>query len=335
MFRKKAPKRLYYPTKSRWYRKPRRRKQSVRTSRKIFSNNIRTHLTSFIKDSLLYVFVGIIFIGLIIFLLFSNKFSVNNIEVVRNDLHIDSEAVVNLLNDYRGSSIFSFSKKDARNLIQDVYPEFSSVKVKKLFPNTIKIELETYEIVANVRAFYILPRVEKSLPEERDNDIKLLNEAFGVVFDLDGESIDKKEDITPIEQKALLNAIGQAIFDREEDLELMTITVDGLSQPIEDREVVIAEPYMEYILNSIKYITNLTQLEISEVLYLPVAREVHLYTKDGLALWLTTEKDYKVQIDKLGSVYKIAALDEEDLVYIDLRVKEKIIYCQRGKSCAR
>lgn len=280
--------------------------------------------------------VGIIFIGLIAFVLFSSRFSISNIEVARDNLHIDNAAIVNLLADYRGASIFAFSKKEASDLIRSEYPEFSRVEVRKLLPNTIKIELETHEIVANIRAYYVLPQVEKTLlEEEEDARLRELNKAFETVFDLEGEANEEKEEITPIEQKAMLNRIGQAIFDREEDLELMTITIDGLTQPIADRDMVVPADAMDFILNSIKYLTNLMQIEISGVRYLPVAREVHLRTDQNTDIWLTMEKDYKEQIDKLGAVWEAAELYKEDLSYIDLRIKEKLIYCPRRTSCDR
>lgn len=334
VFRKKGPKRLYYPTKSSWHRKSRKRPK-VRSSRKIFSHSIRTHFTRLLKDALLYVVVGAVFVGLLIFLIFSSRFAINKIEIARDDLHVDSSAVTNLLADYNGKSIFTFSKAKARNQIQEAYPEFARVDVKKLLPNTIKVELETHEIVANIRAYYILPQVE-TIPSDMDEKALEIAEALKTAFDLNaGTETEDKEELTPIEQKALLNRIGQAIFDREEDLQLMTITIDDLSQPIEDREIVIPEAFMDYIVDSIKYFTNLMQIEIKSVRYLSIAREVHLQTDNDLVLWLSIEKDYKGQIDKLHTIYKIAELDQEELAYIDLRVGEKIIYCPRGSRCAR
>jgi len=275
-----------------------------------------------------------VFLGLLIFLLFSSRFSINKIEIARDNLHIDSSAVTDLLADYKGKSIFSFSKSKASQLIQETYPEFARIDVKKLLPNTIKIELETHEIVANIRVFYVLPKVE-TVPIEEDKEMLEIAEALKTAFDLEaGTATEDKEEITPIEQKALLNRIGQAIFDQSEDLQLMTITIDGLSQPIEDREIIIPAVDMDYIVNSIKYFINLMQMEVISVRYLPVAREVHLKTAGNLVLWLSTAKDYKQQIDKLNTIYKVAELDKEDLAYIDLRVKEKIIYCPVGARCA-
>lgn len=335
IFRRKRPKRLYYPTRSSWYRKPRKKRLSPRTSRKIFSHNIRTHFTRILKDFLLYVVIGAVFVGLVVFLLFSSRFAISKIEISRDDLHIDSSAVSNMLSDYRGNSIFTFPKNKASRMIQEAYPEFAKVEVRKLLPNTIKIELKTHDIVANIKAYYVLPKAEPELTEE-EAEIMEIAEALESAFDLEaGTTTEDKEEITPIEQKALINQIGQAIFDREEDLQLMTIMIDGLSQPLEDREVVIPAKSMDYILNSIKYFTNVMQMEVKSVRYLPVAREVHLKTEGNLILWLSTEKDYKQQLDKLQTIYKVAELDKEDLAYIDLRVKEKVIYCPRGSACDR
>ncbi|MBN2306510.1 FtsQ-type POTRA domain-containing protein [Candidatus Peregrinibacteria bacterium] len=335
IFRRKRPKRLYYPTRSSWYRKPRKERLSVRTSRKIFSHNIRTHVTHFLKNFLLYIVIGVIFIGLLLFLFFSSRFTISKIEIARADLHIDSSVVSNMLAPYKGNSIFTFSKTKVSNQIKEAYPEFARVEIKKLLPNTIKVELETHEIVANIKAYYVLPKVEPELTEEEEKMLEI-TEALKTAFDLEAEvKTDEKEQVVPIEQKALLNRIGQAIFDREEDLQLMTITIDGLSQPLEDRAIVIPTPYMDIISNCIKYFTNVMQMEIKSIHYLPVAREIHLTTEGNLVLWLSIEKGYKEQIDKLHTIYKVAELDKEDLAYIDLRVKEKIIYCPRGAQCDR
>ncbi len=336
IFKKKRQKRLYYPTKSTWYRKLRKRPK-IKSSNKIFSHNIRIHFTRFLKNFFLYVVIAAFFLFSLIFVLFSSHFSVNKIEIVRDDLHVDSASVSHLLNQFNGKSIFLFPKKRVVDLIQKNYPEFSGVRVKKVLPNIIKVELEVYDIVANIKAYYVLPKV--TIPpldsEDVSEDVHKISDALKTAFTLDEDArVSEKEDITPIEQRALINRVGQAIFDREEDLELMTIVIDNLFQPIEDREVVISKETMDYLLDSIKYFTNLTQMEIKSVRYIPVGREFHLRTDNGLILWLSLMKDYKEQLDKFHTIYKVAELDKEDISYIDLRIKEKIIYCPRKSRCA-
>jgi len=45
------------------------------------------------------------------------------------------------------------------------------------------------------------------------------------------------------------------------------------------------------------------------------------------------DRDYKNQIDKMKTIYEPAELNKEDLAYIDLRIKDKVIYCVRGTRC--
>lgn len=328
--RKKSPQRLYYPTKSRWYTQPRRHFRRKNT-RKLFTNNIKTKFTRFFRNAIYFTITGLVLILLILFLLFSSYFSITNIEVLRKDFHIDTALISNQLNEYIGENILFFQRSKIVNKIQENFPEFSSVQVKKVLPHSIKIELQSYPIVANIRAYYVLPELETIVEDDYVTEVE---EALKESFILDEEVSTKKEEITPIEQKCLINEIGQAIFDKEEDLELMTILVTGLTQPIEDREVIITDDKMDYILNSIKYFTNLLTIEVSAIEYLPIAREVHLNTSAGFEVWLTTEKDYREQIDKLNVIYKTAELDAEDMAYVDLRVREKVIYCLSNARCA-
>lgn len=347
VFRKKKPKRLYYPTKSRWYTRPRRR-SSVKRPSKVLKKGIRGVFKNLATKSLYLVITGIVFAVLILFLLFSSYFSITNIEVVRESFNIDSAAIENELNPFIGKSIVFSPKSRIYKAIQKKFPEFAIIEVRKVLPSTLKIDLESHPIVANLRAYYILPEAEKTVNE----DFTELNKAIEELYDSDvtikepptllsDEEItdtiftldESKKEPEPTEQKCLLNRIGQAIFDQEENLELMTVTIRNLTQPVEDREQVIIKEHMDYMLDAIQYFTNVMGLEISGTEYLPIAREIHLKTVDNLVLWFSIERDYKEQIDKLNTIYEPAGFHEEDLSYIDLRVREKVIYCIRNSRC--
>lgn len=327
--RKKSPKRLYYPTKSRWYTQPRRGVKK-RSTRKLFANNIKTKFTRLFKNVIYFIITGLILLLLILFLMFSSYFSIASVEVIRRDFHIDTALISNQLNRYIGDNILFFQRSKIVDIIHENFPEFATVQVKKVLPNTIKIELKSHPIVANIRAYYVLPEAETTVEDVVESEIK---SALRNSFVLDEGVSDSDEEIVPIEQKCLINDIGQTIFDKEEDLELMTISITGLTQPIEDREIIIDVDRMNYILDSIKYFSNLFKMEVVGVTYLPIAREVHLNTDSNFDIWITTEKDYKKQIDKLNTIYEVAELDTEDLAYIDLRVQEKVIYCPLRSNC--
>jgi len=324
-FKKKKPKRLYVPTKSKWYNKPRRKTNTRNsTNRKLFSKGFKSGFSRVVKDAFMYVVGAGLLIGAIVFFLFSNKFSIDTIEIARNDLYIDNVAVSKALKDYRGTSIFTFSKPEAKALIKDSFPEFETIEIKRILPNKIKVELKSYDVIANVSVFYTLPEVEANLEIEEEEENP---------DDPPEVEASNREEITPIEQKALLNSIGQVLLGRDENPELMTITIEGLTQPIKDKEFVIEPEHMEFITNSIKYLSNTLQMEVASITYYPIAHEVHLTTPDDLTLWLITKKDYKKQLDRFHTIYNLAEMRSEDIAYFDLRVNEKIIYCPRGQRC--
>jgi cell division septal protein FtsQ len=331
MFGRKKPQRLYYPTSKKWYTHPRRQPRTSR-SRKVLTYNIRTHFTKFFENAVYFIITGCALLVLIAILLFSSYLSITSIEVTRENFNIDTAVISNELNQYIGKNILFFPKGKIVNTIQEKFPEFALIEVNKVFPHTLKISLESYPIVANLRAFYTLPKAETFPAEEKT--IKEVQEALNTAFSF-GKEPEEKEKPVPIEQKCLLNRIGQAIFNQEENLELITISVDGLTQPIEDREIVIQEEYMNYILDTVHYFNNLFKMQVRGIEYLPIAREIHIKTDSNIVIWLTMENDYKEQIDKLHTIYETAELDKEDIAYIDLRAREKVIYCPVKSRCNR
>ncbi len=346
MFKKKRAKRLYYPVKSKWYTKPRRK----RTKKKLIKGGFKGLKKMILKSLYLMILIGA-FAVIILFLAFSSYFSIRNIEVDRTTFSIDSSSIESELKQYVGKNMVFFAKSRIYKTIQTLFPEFETVKVKKVLPSTLKISLESYPIVANLRAYYVLPEAEEMVEEDFTELSKAIEELSGTeaalatletdsplrdeevlddVFTLEGYEEEKPDEI---EQKALLNRNGQVIFDQEENLELMTISVYGLSQPVEDRERVVQKDHMDDILGAISHIKNVMNLETKAIRYLPVAREIHLKTSDNLIIWISIDRDYKEQIDKLATVYEPAELSNEEISYIDLRVREKIIYCPINAHC--
>jgi len=336
-FRKKSPHRLYYPVKSRWFTKPRLK---VRSPRRAILGNMQSHVAKLLKNSMSFVLAGIGLAVLIGFLFLSSYFSVTKIEVVRQDFNINSAAIENHLNSFIGKNILFFPRAQAVNAILQKFPEFASITLNRQLPHTLKINLESYPIIANLRAFYVLPKpelapVDPNAPLVTENK-ELMDHAFNLTGNKNnnGETpVAAAEKQAPVEQKCLLNKIGQAIFDKEENLELITVTVIGLTQPIADREQVIPKETISYMLDTIQYFSNLFKMQVKAVEFRPAGRELRLKTDSHLVIWLTLEKDYKEQLDKLKTIYEPAELNKENLSYIDLRVKEKVIYCRRNTSC--
>lgn len=349
-FWKRKPKRLYVPVKSSWYTRP-RRKGAVKTRNATVLE--KRGMLGFVKEvvskSAFWVVSVLGVVCLFMVLFFSSYFSIKSIEVDRENFNIDSAKIENSLGVFVGKNLIFFPKSRIQNLVLKGFPEFSGVEIKKLFPSKIKIKLTSFPVVANLRAYYVLPPAEEPAPEDftelnkaieelstvdptilsaQSNPLEDKNASKGI-FSLDG----KGEGPVASEQKGLLNEIGQALFDQEENLELMSIVVRGLTQPVEDREFAIPTKTMEYIMGAVRYFTNAVGLEVLSVEYFTFANEIHLKAKNGLVVWLSVDRDFKVQLDKLKTIYEPAELNKVDLAYIDLRVKEKVIYCLRGTRC--
>jgi cell division septal protein FtsQ len=352
-FWKRKPKRLYIPVKANWYTRPRRptpnkpRNVIVLKKRGVFGL-----LKDFAKRSAYGVAILASAAVLLGILSLSSYFSIKSIEVDRASFNIDTAKIENRLAPYVGKNLVFFQKSQIETTIRKLFPEFSDIQIQKVFPSKIKIKLVSYPMVANLRAYYVLPPPEEPVPQNytelnkaieelSSSDPTLSNAALSNpledktatkdIFSLgDGDTENQPAET---EQKALINQIGQAIFDQQENLELMTFVVRGLTQPIQDREFVVPQDTMAYIQGAIQYFTNSMALEPLSVEYLSVANEVHLKTKNNLVVWLSIDRDYKEQIDKLKTIYEPAELNKENLAYIDLRIKDKVIYCPRNAKC--
>lgn len=354
-FRNKKPKRLYIPTQSRWYTRPRQQRRPTVSRRQ--GIDVKGLLIRFFKERALAACLLVFVLVLVAILGSTSYLAVRGIQVARQDFNVDSASIENELNIYKGKNILFLPKYRVEQTIRERFPEFRSIDISKEFPDTLKITLVNHDIVANLRAYYVLPEPKEAVPEESsalNQAIAELNQEAGApspvpqpagpledektrlaAFSLDAAARQKELEPKPVEQKSLLNYIGQAIFDQPENLELIVIAVRGLTQPVEDRQQVIALEHMEYIRDTLRYFADNFNREVEGLEYHPVAREIHIKIKKGPVVWLAIEKDYKEQLDKLKIIYEPAELDKENLAYIDLRVREKVIYCPRSAACAR
>ena len=153
MFNKKKPKRLYYPTKARWYTPPRRRSRK-RPTQKVFVGAVRNRFSKYLKSSVYVSALVLLFLTLILFLFLSSRFAITNIEVARESFNIDSAAITAGLNEYIGKNILFLPSSRIRKNIQEAFPEFANVQVNKILPNKIQIRLATLRVRRVFSDFY-------------------------------------------------------------------------------------------------------------------------------------------------------------------------------------
>ncbi|QQR83558.1 FtsQ-type POTRA domain-containing protein [Candidatus Peregrinibacteria bacterium] len=349
IWRKNKPKRLYYPVESNWIR----RRRSSPPRRQVHRPIGRTIGLFFKKWA--YLVMGLAFLTLVITVMsLSSALSIQNIQVERDSFFTNTTAVESITQPWKGRSMVLMNKSALQEAISKEFPEFERIKIQKKWPDTLRITLISHPIIANLKVRYTLPTEERWLEEESDaltqaiNELDLAPNETGAetpiklpfkpsdlsnAFDL-GEEKEEPE-LEVFEQKGLLNSVGQALFDQEENLEMITLTLSHLTQPVSDREEIIPTAHMQFWRTAQTYFENTLDQVITGIEYLPTARELHFTLPNGTVIWLSAERDPKEQIDKLITIYQTDAFEEGDLSYIDLRVKEKVIYCLKTAPCAQ
>jgi len=327
MFRKKKSKRLYLPAKKKWYARQRpvkRKKFWVRGKKK---THLKRQINLFKQRWFYWILGGVGLLGLLLIFFFSTYLKIAEINVVRYDFNVNSAAIQDVLKPYIGENILLFDRDLVIQTVKENFEEYAQVHVKKELPNTLRVELEAQPLLFNVRASYILPEIndQEANPEDEPLETDENNPP---------EQEIPEEPIEPTEQLAILNGAGQVLLTQEENLELPTMVVEQLTHPLENKEILISPERLQNLQAAIeRFEKAFPDQRIERVQYFPDGREVHLEVKNGLTLWITFQKDPVEQVDKLYSIYEPAALDQEDLAYIDLRIAEKVIYCPQGARC--
>jgi len=95
-------------------------------------------------------------IGLIIyfagnFLFISDSFKITKIEYNKDTVSVEDEnPILNYLENFEGENMFLTDTDTEELYLQETYPEYKTIEIKKSFPHTLTLELELYEIAANL-----------------------------------------------------------------------------------------------------------------------------------------------------------------------------------------
>jgi len=88
---------------------------------------------------------------------------------------------------------------------------------------------------------------------------------------------------------------------------------------------------IKLIVDSIK--ENIIEINISEIKYYMTEREVHIKTDKNTILIFNLNSNIKEQIEKIAIFNKEHVnINKNSIVYIDLRIKNKVFYCTTEKE---
>lgn len=223
---------------------------------------------------------------------FSSYFKIANINF--NDQNLSSpdflESMEASIQNYKNQNLLFADTEEIAATISKNFPELEYAKVSKNYPNSLEIEFNKFPLVANI--FNESSTIKKSY---------IIN-AAGVVA---------KEDL------------------KHESLPTIKLISD---EPVNTEKAIIEADKLEYILNSMEDFQNRfgDNVRVNEVIYLPIAREVHLVTARDFEVWLDIQRPYEEQFKKLKKALVKLDIYSMNLDYIDLRIAanngDRIIY---------
>ena len=256
-------------------------------------NHLESDNYNFFKNYRHLAWLGgiITLIGLIIFVLFSPYFLIQDILIVRGSVEVDNAKIQEILKPFYGQNIFLASNETITNLIQDNFPEVKIAKLKRSLPNALNIEITNYPLVAE-----IIP-----------------TDAWGI----------KNKNA-----KLVLNSIGMILITPPEELaeNLPKITFYPTPEKWEEKKIIISTKWLNFILLTNQRLSDEFLIGIKNIEYYSKEREIHIETTKSFKIILDLTKNSDSQINKLKIATKEIPLNKSDLEYIDLRIKSKIFY---------
>lgn len=134
---------------------------------------------------------------------------------------------------------------------------------------------------------------------------------------------------TNLKKSYIINAVGFVIKENYEDKTLPYIRIQS-EEPLNPKNAIIEPAKLSYILDASKYFEDKFGIRIVEVIYKPVAREIHLITERDFAIWIDVQRPFDQQLKKLKKALVKLDIYKDNFSYIDLRIAgengDKIIY---------
>lgn len=251
------------------------------------------YLKFFKKNYIPYYFIiSIIIILVIIVVLFWPIFNIKYIEIIKKDNITNMNIAYKSVEDLRWEKIFNVHEVDIFSKLKNYQDNIKSVDMKIILPNTLKIEVESYKEIFNISL---------------NNNNYILVENGTIIPSNHSKNL------------KFLNIIKK--IDKNKFIEYKQIF----------------NPFFIEKINNItsKLEENVLNIKIKELDYYEVERELHVKIENDtiIIFSLDDDLDYMSQIEKLVIFNKeYSSIIDSKIYYIDLRIKNKIFYCNSDMS---
>lgn len=120
--------------------------------------------------------------------------------------------------------------------------------------------------------------------------------------------------------------------NKENDLENLDIIWLDFIWIIDYKKIILTENIKNIDLLIKKIKESNSFIMIKELKYYKKEQELHIITNDKITIIFDLQKDIISQVEKLNIFYKEKKNIKEKIIYIDLRIDEKIIYCDSSNE---
>lgn len=236
-----------------------------------------------------FILIAGIGIGLLYTVFFSDFFNITKVTVEKKGNAIAASALSPFLDKLRGKNILF------------VNSERTSREIEQTFKNEI-----------------LFVRVRKSYPHK----VVLVVEEYPAVLNLNVITLEKN-------QKFILNQIGFAVFENNNDKNLPTLQLRA-PKPFTGKSIIIPKEKLDMMVSAFQKFQELFAMKAPEGEWKKIERELHLKTEKNFFVWLDLTADIEQQLGKLKRTLAKLDIYREQLEYIDLRIagaeSEKVIY---------
>jgi cell division septal protein FtsQ len=247
----------------------------------------------------------LIFFGILIYvLIYSSVVNVNEIEIENLEINKAQNLKQEIQKTLEGTNwlkinrqnFFFLSKSNLEEFILDNFLTIESVKINKIFPNKLIIEVEEYDIIP---IFCV---------EKKNEHCLILNN--------EGKAI---QEANFNDEKLKANQTILIIDENSNDKEVIQINQEILTQEKIDNIIFLG-----------KELTYVLDTKIKQPYFIPArgADEAKFITDDGwyILVDITQEPNITLKTLKLFFDKVFFANKKSDLEYIDIRLKDKIFY---------
>ncbi len=242
------------------------------------------------------IFIFIILLIIVIILFFSPFFKVQNIEVNRDNIGVDTSKIqVFLSSETLGKNIFLLNKSDILKFFEDKFEHIKDTTIEKELPNTIIANVRTYPVFASVK------------------------------INIKKEEKDKLPEI--VSQEYIINNIGNISYPNTDTKPFSKIIyMDTLEDFPVIGENIIPSDHIKKIQNISEKLLGNFDLAVKDVSYFKKGKEAH-FNVFQFNLWFDLSQDIETQFNKFKK--SLNSIEKSKVEYFDLRINNRIIYKEK------